>query len=161
MLMFRVSCTGNSITYYMTSILTTIGVASTSGNYLYSGIYGIIKVVAVLFFAFVGTERLGRRKMLLVGASVDIICVTYVAIYLGKLTGNHSAGWAAVAMIYIFAFFYGSGWSPLAFGLNSEVFPNKYRAKIMSLSLGNQYLGNFLLTRFFPNMVGVNRRKRR
>jgi len=147
---------GNSITYYQTSILSTIGVASSESVYLFSGIYGLMKVLAVLIYAFLLSERFGRRRMLLVGSAINIICVLYLAVYLGKLSGhNEAAGRAAIAFICIFAIGYGFGWAPVAFGLNGEVFPNRLRAKIMSLTIGMQYLANFLLTRFFPNMVAT------
>jgi sugar porter (SP) family MFS transporter len=145
---------GNSITYYQTSILTTIGVSDKHGVYLFSGVYGLMKVLAVLFYAFVCSERFGRRRCLLIGSTINIVCVLWIAIYLGTLSGkNQAAGWVAVAAICIFAIGYGIGWAPVAFGLNGELFPNQLRAKVMSLTIGLQYLANFCLTRFFPNMV--------
>lgn len=145
---------GNSITYYQSTILATIGVTTTSNAYLFSGIYGLMKVTAVLIYAFLLSERFGRRRMLLIGSCTNILCVLWIAIYLGVLAGkNSAAGWVAVAAICIFAIGYGVGWAPVAFGLNGEVFPNRMRAKIMSLTVGMQYLANFCLTRFFPNMV--------
>ncbi|WWC93843.1 hypothetical protein V866_000679 [Kwoniella sp. B9012] len=145
---------GNSITYYQTSILSTINVTTTDGAYLFSGIYGLMKVLAVLIYAFFCSERFGRRKMVLIGAFINILCVLWIAIYLGALAGhNKAAGWVAIAAVCLFAIGYGIGWAPVAFGLNGEVFPNRIRAKIMSLTIGMQYLANFCLTRFFPNMV--------
>ncbi|KIR67999.1 hypothetical protein I312_104851 [Cryptococcus bacillisporus CA1280] len=145
---------GNSITYYQTSILSTINVTTSDGAYLFSGIYGLMKVLAVLVYAFLLSERFGRRKMLLIGATINILCVLWIAIYLGALAGhNKAAGWVAIAAVCVFAIGYGIGWAPVAFGLNGEVFPNRMRAKIMSLNIGMQYLANFCLTRFFPNMV--------
>ncbi|KAL0247306.1 hypothetical protein I308_104342 [Cryptococcus tetragattii IND107] len=145
---------GNSITYYQTSILSTINVTTSDGAYLFSGIYGLMKVLAVLVYAFLLSERFGRRKMLLIGATINILCVLWIAIYLGVLAGhNKAAGWVAIAAVCLFAIGYGIGWAPVAFGLNGEVFPNRMRAKIMSLTIGMQYLANFCLTRFFPNMI--------
>ncbi|WWC63043.1 uncharacterized protein I303_105642 [Kwoniella dejecticola CBS 10117] len=145
---------GNSITYYQTSILSTINVTSKDGAYLFSGVYGLMKVLAVLMYAFFCSERFGRRKMVLIGSAINILCVLWIAVYLGALAGhNTAAGWVAIAAVCLFAIGYGIGWAPVAFGLNGEVFPNRMRAKIMSLNIGMQYLANFCLTRFFPNMV--------
>lgn len=147
---------GNSITYYQTSILSTINVTTTDGAYLFSGIYGLMKVLAVLVYAFLLSERFGRRKMLLIGATISILCVLWIAIYLGALAGlNKAAGWVAIVAVCLFAIGYGIGWAPVAFGLNGEAFPNRIRAKIMSLTIGMQYLANFCLTRLFPNMVSL------
>ncbi|KAM0756202.1 putative hexose transport-related protein [Meredithblackwellia eburnea MCA 4105] len=143
---------GNSITYYQTSILTTIGVTGNSA-YLFSGIYGLMKVAAVFIYALIFAERFGRRKMLLIGGIINILCVAWIAIYLGALPGNKKAGWASVASICIFAIGYGIGWAPNGFGLNGELFPTGFRSKMMSICIAVQYLLNFLLVRFFPNIV--------
>ncbi|GAA5916536.1 hypothetical protein JCM6882_003575 [Rhodosporidiobolus microsporus] len=143
---------GNSITYYQTSILTTVGVEGDDA-YLFSGVYGLIKVLSVFIYALFCAEQYGRRKMVLIGGVGNILCVTWIAIYLGALNGNKAGGWVSVAAICLFAVFYGIGWAPNAFGLNGEVFPNRLRAKFMSLAIGLQYLANFLLVKFFPVMV--------
>ncbi|KAI5477377.1 putative hexose transport-related protein [Pseudohyphozyma bogoriensis] len=143
---------GNSITYYETSILTTIGITGNSA-YLFSSIYGMMKLGAGLFYPLVCAERFGRRKMLLFGGIVDVICTAYVAAYLGAANGQKPAGKAAVAALCIFAVGYGLSWSPVAFGLNGELFPNHLRAKIMSICLTLQYLVNFLLVRYFGNIA--------
>ncbi|KAI5478080.1 putative Hexose transport-related protein [Pseudohyphozyma bogoriensis] len=140
------------ITYYQTNILASTGITGTE-TYLFSGVYGLMKMVAVFVYAFVCAERFGRRIMLLTGAGINILCVAYVALYLGALDGNKSAGWAAVAAICLFAIGYGIGFSPIAFGLTGELFPNHLRAKIMSICLTLQYLINFLLVRFFTNIT--------
>lgn len=72
----------------------------------------------------------GRRKMVLVGATINIFCVTWVAIYLGVLTGNRAGGWVSVAALCIFAVGYGIGWAPNGFGLPAETMPNRFRAKV-------------------------------
>ncbi|GAA6023029.1 hypothetical protein JCM10207_002048 [Rhodosporidiobolus poonsookiae] len=143
---------GNSITYYQTSILTSVGVTGNDA-YLFSGIYGLIKVLSVFIYALFFAERFGRRMCILVGGGINVICVAYVAAYLGALKGNTAGGWAAVAMICLFAVGYGIGWAPNGFGLPAETMPNRVRAKVMSLAMGLQYLINFLLVRFFPNIT--------
>ncbi|ORY81812.1 putative hexose transport-related protein [Leucosporidium creatinivorum] len=143
---------GNSITYYQNSILLSVGITG-NNSYLFSGVYGLVKVLSVFFYALLCAERFGRRKMVLVGATINIVCVTWVAIYLGALTGNKAGGWVSVAVLCIFAVGYGIGWAPNGFGLPAETMPNRFRAKVISLCIGLQYLANFLLVRFFPNMV--------
>ncbi|KAH8083059.1 putative hexose transport-related protein [Filobasidium floriforme] len=146
---------GNSITYYQSSILSTIGVTGKAGTYLYSGIYGLMKVLAVFVYSLFCAERFGRRTCLLIGSIINLICVLYIAVYLGALAPHHNtaAGWVAVVCLFVFAIGYGIGWAPVAIGLNAEIFPNAYRSKLMSMTFSMQYLVNFLLTRFFPNMV--------
>jgi MFS transporter, SP family, sugar:H+ symporter len=56
--------------------------------------------------------------MLLSGSICNLLCVLYIAIYLGVLAPVHnkSAGWVAVACLCIFAIGYGVGWAPVAIG---------------------------------------------
>jgi SP family sugar:H+ symporter-like MFS transporter len=108
---------GNSITYYENAILDTIGIDG-NGAYLFASIYGMVKLVSSLVYAFLCAERFGRRKMLLFSGFVDVACVTWIAIYLAVLDGNKKGGYASVAALCVFAFGYGTGWSPVAFGLN-------------------------------------------
>ncbi|GAA6006194.1 sugar porter family MFS transporter [Rhodotorula paludigena] len=143
---------GNSITYYQTTILTQVGIKGDDA-YLFSGIYGLIKVLAVLLYSLYFTEHFGRRNAILLGSAINILCVTWISIYLGALSGNHAGAWVSVAAICIFALGYGLGWAPNAFSLSSELFPNSLRAKMTSICIGVQYLINFLLVRFFPNMT--------
>jgi hypothetical protein len=114
-----------------------------------------MKVLAVFVYSLFCAERFGRRSCLLVGAAVNMVCVLYITIYLGVLAPKHNTagGWVAVVCLFIFAIGYGIGWAPVSYGLNAEVFPNAYRSKLMSITFSMQYLANFLLTRFFPNMV--------
>ncbi|GAA5872659.1 hypothetical protein JCM8547_003722 [Rhodosporidiobolus lusitaniae] len=143
---------GNSITYYQTSILTSVGITGDDA-YLFSGIYGLVKVLSVFVYSLFCAERFGRRKMLLFGASVNILCVTWVAIYLGALTGNKAGGWVSVAALCVFAVGYGVGFAPNGFGLPAETTPNRFRAKVVTCAMSAQYLINFLLVFFFPRMV--------
>ncbi|GAA6039048.1 hypothetical protein JCM8097_000172 [Rhodosporidiobolus ruineniae] len=143
---------GNSITYYNSQVLSVVGIKGNDSS-LFSGIYGTLKVVALFLYSLVCAERFGRRTMILVGSFGNTLMVAWLAIYLGALEGNSAGGWVSVAAICIFAIFYGLGWAPNAFGLGSEVFPNHLRAKLMSIAMGFQYLVNFLITRYFPNMT--------
>jgi SP family sugar:H+ symporter-like MFS transporter len=142
--------------------LNTIGVTGKAGTYLYSGIYGLMKVLAVFVYSLFCAERFGRRTCLLIGSVINLICVLYIAVYLGALAPHHNTagGWVAVVCLFVFAIGYGIGWAPVSYGLNAEVFPNAYRSKLMSMTFSMQYLVNFLLTRFFPNMVSRYRKFR-
>ncbi|GAA5913602.1 hypothetical protein JCM6882_001698 [Rhodosporidiobolus microsporus] len=142
---------GNSITYYQTTILNSVGIQGNDA-YLFSGIYGLIKVLALFVYAIYCTEHFGRRKTLLIGGSLDMLCVMWIAIYLGALEGNKPGGWVSVAALCLFALGYGISWAPNSYNVSAEVFPNQVRAKFTSLAMGLQYLVNFLIVRYFPNM---------
>ncbi|KAH6663703.1 putative hexose transport-related protein [Halenospora varia] len=143
---------GNIITYYNTSILTSIGLKSQSTNYLFSGIYGLVKVVTVCIYSGFLVDRFGRRPMLFTGSILLIGCLIYLATYLAlanpAATASNSpaaSGWVAVG--------YAISWATIPWIINAEVFPTKIRATCMAICITWQYLINFGLTRAQPNMV--------
>lgn len=150
---------GNSITYYQSTILKTIGISSATFSLLFSGIYGLCKVSAVFIYSMFFSDRFGRRPNMLIGTSICIVCVAYIAAYLGTV-GAHStpgetsaAAYVAVVALFIFAIGYGLGPAPVTFTLNSEVFPAAIRGKLMSVMICVQYVLNFGLSRGFSNMT--------
>ncbi|KAF4910773.1 Quinate permease [Colletotrichum viniferum] len=121
---------GNIITYYNKSILSSIGLTAPSLNYLFSGIYGLVKFIAVLLYCLFFIDRFGRRA-----------------------NGTGPAGWVAVVCIYIFALGYAISWGTIPWIINAEVFPTKVRGSCMAICITWQYLVNFALSRAQPYMV--------
>ncbi|PLB50041.1 putative sugar transporter [Aspergillus steynii IBT 23096] len=154
---FFIMSGGNSITYYAPTILKSIGLDSTQ-VLLFSAVYGLIKLISVLLYAFILTDRFGRRPLLLIGSTLNVICLTYLSAYLGladlSSTGSPSpAAWIAIVAICIFAIGYGIGWAP-AFSLTaSEICPTPVRGTVVTLAFVYQNLLNFGITRGFPNMT--------
>ncbi|KAI8316746.1 putative quinate permease [Colletotrichum sp. SAR11_59] len=126
---------GNTLTYYMTSILESIGITSNSFNYLFAGIYGMVKFLSVLLYCLFIIDRLGRRTGLL---SARI---------------SKAGGLVAVVFIYIFAVGYSFSWAVAPYIINAEAFPTKIRSTCMAICIAWQYLVNFALSRAQPNMV--------
>lgn len=151
---------GNIITYYNTSILTSIGLTAPSTNYLFSGIYGLVKVLTLVFYSTLLVDRLGRRIMLFIGTGIIVASLIYITAYLAivhpgtsSATSPSAAGWVALVAIYVFAIGYAISWATVPWIINSEVFPQRLRATCMSICITWQYLVNFALTRAQPNMV--------
>ncbi|KAF4909073.1 putative quinate permease [Colletotrichum viniferum] len=139
---------GNTLTYYMTSILESIGITSNSLNHLFEGIYGMVKFLSVLLYCLFIIDRLGRRTGLFVGSSLILVCLTYITVFLavsdksGEI--SKASGLVAVVFIYIFAVGYSFSWAVAPYIINSEAFPTKIRSTLP---------GNFALSRAQPNMV--------
>ncbi|CAG8099031.1 unnamed protein product [Penicillium salamii] len=154
---FFIMSGGNSITYYAPTILKSIGLDSQQ-RLLFSAIYGMIKVASVFLYAFVLTDRFGRRPLLLIGSTINVICLCYIAVYLGvaDLSGSEdpsAAAWVAIVAICFFAVGYGFGWAP-AFSLTaSEICPTPIRGTVVTIAFVYQNLLNFAITRGFPNMT--------
>ncbi|KAJ6012650.1 solute carrier family 2 [Penicillium canescens] len=147
---------GNIITYYNTIILNSIGFTDPKTNFLFSGIYGLVKVVSVLIYCLYFVDRFGRRPLLWAGSVIIIVTLTYMTIYLGALThisDSKAASWAAILSIYLYAIGYAISWATVPWIINAEVFPTSVRAPCMAATITWQYLVNFALTRAMPNML--------
>lgn len=55
----------NALNYYSATIFTSIGFKGTSAGLLATGVFGLVKAFATLFFMIFGIERLGRRRSML------------------------------------------------------------------------------------------------
>jgi SP family sugar:H+ symporter-like MFS transporter len=91
-----------------------------------------------------GIERVGRRRLLMIGAAGMCICEFLVAI-LGVTIPktNRSGQKALVALVCIYIAFFASTWGPIAWVITGEIFPLNVRAKAMSLSVASNWLWNF------------------
>lgn len=155
---FFIMSGGNSITYYAPTILKSIGLNSTQ-VLLFTAVYGLIKVASVFLYAFVLTERFGRRPLLLIGSAINTVCLLYLAVYLGcadpstQSASPSPAAWVAIVAICSFAIGYGFGWAPVFSLTAAEICPTPTRGTVVSIAFVYQNLLNFGITRAFPNMT--------
>ncbi|RDW58929.1 sugar porter family MFS transporter [Aspergillus mulundensis] len=154
---FFIMSGGNSITYYAPTVLESIGLDDTE-VLLFTAVYGLIKVVSVFLYAFFLTERFGRRPLLLIGSTINVLCLLYLSVFLGvaNISGTESpspAAWVAIVAICIFAIGYGFGWAPVFSLTASEICPTHLRGPIVAIAFTYQNLLNFGISRGFPNMT--------
>jgi MFS transporter, SP family, arabinose:H+ symporter len=134
----------NAILYYLNSIFTKAGYDKMSGD---------LQAVAIgatnLLFTIVAMsviDRIGRKKLLLIGSLGTAVAQAGVAAIF--LTGTHQnlLVWCLMAFIAFFAFSQGAViWVYL-----SEVFPNKVRAKGQSLGSFTHWIMNAVISGVFP-----------
>ena len=146
--------------YYSTQYFKAMVGGTGSQSLLLSGIFGAVKVLACGFFVFVLSERVGRRKPLIVGALgmavVMIIAAAVVATH-PKPDPNHSkvtsSGIATVAMIYLFVIIYNMSWGALPWPYVSEIFPARIREPGVGVGVASEWLFAFVYTEATPYMV--------
>ncbi|KAF4784119.1 hexose carrier protein [Colletotrichum scovillei] len=68
-------------------------------------------------------------------------------------SANTAAGWAAVAMAFLFVLLYGVSYSPLGWALPAEVYPNSHRSKGVALATATVWLFNFIVGVATPPMM--------
>lgn len=115
-------------------------------------------VTTVVFMVFI-VDKFGRRPALLIGAVGAAVAMFYLAIYTEvsgsfvKAPPKDSGSNAAVAMIYIYAIFYGFSWNGIPWIISSEILPNRVRTLGMMYSVCMQWLAQFMVVYSLPHMV--------
>lgn len=149
----------NAINYYSPTILRSIGFSGLSVGLLATGVYGLVKMFATIIFMVFIVDRLGRRLPLLVGAAGAMVAMFYLAGYSfpsGSFKSTPPAdggSHAALAMVYIYAIFYGFSWNGIPWIFASEVLPNQVRTLGMMLAVCMQWLGQFIVVYSLPYMT--------
>lgn len=136
----------NAILYFAPRIFEMTGLGSQTALLQSIGI-GITNLI----FTFVGLwliDRLGRRKLLLIGS------FGYIA-SLGLTTWAFASGNVALVPVYIFAFIaaHAIGQGAVIWVFISEIFPNQQRAFGQSLGSFTHWFFAALLTLVFPLMA--------
>lgn len=83
---------------------------------------------------------------------VYVVISALVGVY-GPGWENSAAGWACVAMAFLYMLTYGVSYSPLGWALPSEVFSTATRAKGVALSTATVWLSNFIIGVIVPPML--------
>ena len=134
----------NAILYYLNDIFARAGINRVSAD---------LQAVAIgatnFIFTMIGMtliDRVGRKKLLLVGAIGTASCLAGVAaVFLTQQHGNLLV-WLLIGYIAFFAFSQGA----VIWVYIGEVFPNRVRAKGQSLGSFSHWLMNGVLSLGFP-----------
>ncbi|KAL4876863.1 general substrate transporter [Aspergillus karnatakaensis] len=160
LLMLLQNLTGiNAINYYSPTIFRSIGFTGTSVQLLATGVYGLVKMITTLVFMIWIVDRFGRRPPLLVGAVGAALAMFYLAIYSQLSNSFHAippsdaGARTAVAMVYIYAIFYGFSWNGIPWIFASEVLPTRVRTIGMMAAVCMQWLAQFMIVYSLPHMV--------
>ena len=140
----------NAILYYLNDIFAHAGFSAVSGS---------LQAVAVgatnlLFTAIAMSviDRLGRKKMLLVGSVGTAACLAGVAVVFFTSSHQYLLVWLLMGFIAFFGFSQGAViWVYL-----SEVFPTRVRAKGQSLGSFSHWFMNALISGIFPLMAATS-----
>lgn len=135
----------NAIIYYGPTILHNAGI--TMSNSLLSQIIFGFAIVLFTFIAIWKVDKLGRRKLYLVGTACATISLflTGLCFYLGYTSGI----WLLLAvLLFLASFAFSIG--PLKFVVASEIFPNKIRGRAMALSIMVMWIADTIVGQLTP-----------
>lgn len=155
----------NAITYYSPTVFKSFGINGTDASLQSTGIFGILKGTASVFFVFVVVERFGRRAALIWFSFPCAICMWYIGAYV-KLANPaarvargdihmDAGGKAAQAMLYIWTFFYGASWNGTPWVINSEIFSQEVRTFTQAVNAASNWFWAFVMGRWTGEAIAT------
>ncbi|KAJ5713945.1 uncharacterized protein N7483_011126 [Penicillium malachiteum] len=152
----------NAINYYSPTVFKSIGVTGTNTSLFTTGIFGVVKTVVTFVWLLYLIDRVGRRNLLLIGAFGGSVCLWIVGAYikvaqpaLHPKTHMDSGGIAAMFFFYLWTVFYTPTWNGTPWVLNSEMFDPNMRSLAQACAAASNWLWNFLISRFTPQMFST------
>jgi sugar porter (SP) family MFS transporter len=140
----------NAILYYLNDIFERAGFNKVSSD-LQSVAIGLANLIFTIAAMSV-IDKIGRKKLLLIGSVGTAICLASVAAIFASGRGEKLLVWVLVGYIASFAFSQGS----VIWVYISEVFPNMVRAKGQSLGSFTHWIMNAMISGIFPMMAAAS-----
>lgn len=141
----------NTVIYYAPTILSATGLTDSSSvaQTVFVGVTNVVfTIVAVLLL-----DRVGRRKLLLIGTAGLTVALAVLGLYFLLPVLQQNAGYLALGglLLYIAAFAIGLG--PVFWLMISEIYPTGVRSKAMSVSTMVNWAANFIVAGTFLTMT--------
>ncbi|KNG85317.1 hypothetical protein ANOM_006278 [Aspergillus nomiae NRRL 13137] len=146
----------NAIIYYAPQIFRKIGLSGSSVDLLATGVIGILNFLCTIP-AIMYMDRWGRRKVLLAGAAgmgiSQLIVATLYAVYKSSWASNRSAGWATAVFVWLYVCNFAYSIGCVNWVIPSEIFPPGVRSQAVGISIGTNWLSNFIVALITPRML--------
>ncbi|CCM00812.1 uncharacterized protein FIBRA_02854 [Fibroporia radiculosa] len=145
----------NAINYFSPQIFAGLGISGTTSGLFATGIYGLVKVIAVGLTLALAVESWGRKMCLFVGG----LGQGFAMLWIGGFSAVHPqttivpASYVSIVAVYLYAVFYCIGWGPLPWVVASEVSPNHLRPAVMTCAVCVNWLFSFTISRLTPVML--------
>ncbi len=137
----------NTIIYYAPSIFQQAGMTSPLLPTIGIGVVNVLATVVALLLL----DQAGRRKLLLVGLGIMLVCL--IAITVALSTGSADAGAITAVALAAYVGGFAIGLGPIFWLLIAEIFPLAYRGRGMSVASMANWGSNLVVALFFPNLI--------
>ncbi|KAF2145129.1 uncharacterized protein K452DRAFT_244794, partial [Aplosporella prunicola CBS 121167] len=149
----------NAINYYSPTVFKSIGITGTNSSFLTTGIFGVVKTVVTFIWLFFLIDLVGRRLMLMIGATGGSLCMWFIGAYIKvadventKRSSLDAGGTAAMVFFYLWTAFYTPSWNGTPWVVNAEMFDQDTRSLGQASAAANNWFWNFIISRFTPQM---------
>ncbi|KAF8515073.1 MFS monosaccharide transporter [Gautieria morchelliformis] len=140
----------NFIFYYGTTFFKNSHVGNPFMQSVITNVVNVGMSIPGIYFV----DKVGRRSLLLIGASGMMMCEYIVAIAGVTIPADNIAGQKVlVAFVCIYIAFFAATWGPIPWVVTGEIFPRKVRAKAMSFSTASNWFWNLVLGFVTPYLV--------
>jgi sugar porter (SP) family MFS transporter len=139
----------NFILYYGTFFFQNIGVQSHFVIALAINIVNMVSTVPGMF----AVEVLGRRRLLMIGATGMTFAQLIIASVGTALPMAQAPHLVLIVFVCIFLFFFAASWGPVAWVVTLEIYPLKFHAKSISISVASNWILNFTIAYGMPCLV--------
>ncbi|THU84179.1 general substrate transporter [Dendrothele bispora CBS 962.96] len=156
LVMFFQQWTGtNAINYFSPQIFQGLGISGTTSTLFATGVYGVVKVIAVGLVVWFAVESLGRKNCLIIGGIGQGLMMLWIGGYsaVHKGTNVDAASYVSLVAVYLYAVFYCVGWGPVPWPVSAEVAPNHLRTVALSIAVGVNWLFSFTISKLTPIML--------
>lgn len=157
MFVFMQFAGSNAINYYSPRIFKSIGLTGANTGLYATGIYGVVRLVAVMIAMNFVVDRFGRTKMLMAGGAVMAFSMWFIGAYIKIATPTSevigAGGYAAVAFIYIFALGFCFSYAGVPWIYCAEIFPMNLRSVGVGICTATHWALNFVIARSVPYMI--------
>jgi sugar porter (SP) family MFS transporter len=151
----------NVIFYYSAALWESVGF-SQNNSLLISTITSVTNIVATLV-AISLVDRIGRKPLLLIGATGMVLTLSALAACFGQASGHGShvtlpsdVGKIALVAANLYVFSFAVSWGPVVWVLLGEMFNNRIRATALAVAAAAQWLANWAVSTSFPSLAGFS-----
>ncbi|KAK9704296.1 hypothetical protein K7432_010275 [Basidiobolus ranarum] len=145
-----------AVMYYAPTIFQSAGFVGSTAQLTATAINGAVNVFMAIP-AVIYVDRLGRRPLLLFGAALMALTMVLVgaliAIFAPRNFDDKSAGYATIALIYMFVAFFTCTWGPIGWIYPSEIYSTRLRAKCMGVTTASNWAFNFIVALVVPPLI--------
>jgi sugar porter (SP) family MFS transporter len=153
----------NVIFYYSSTLWQSVGF--TEEDALTQTVITSVTNIVVTIVAIALIDKIGRRKLLIIGSAGMFITLGILAVVFGTApvvenaqgvlepTLGDTQGLIALLAANGFVVFFGMSWGPAVWVLLGEMFNNRIRGTALGLAAAAQWLANFAISTTFPALA--------